>query len=332
MIILYNSLKFNDMKNILSFIITTMFGMNMVFAQKPNKSEHIGLYTMDIGTIETTIISDGHLLVNPLQAEFAQNVDSTEVAGVLEEHLVSTSQIDLGMNILFLKNKEKLILIDVGAGNVFNSENGRLVENLQYAGISANEITDIVLTHAHPDHIGGLTDRKGNLTFPNAKVYLAQEEYNFWMHSKPDFSKSTMTDKAHIQMLVDVAQANIKAVNDNLYLFRKEETLLGCLQMLPAPGHTPGHTVIRIFSEDKELYHIADVVHSEIISFEYPEWIYNSDTNYQESIETRKKILAQLVEDKALFFAYHLPWPGLGYVKTQSNGYKWIQKKIAMPY
>lgn len=320
------------MKNILSFIIATMFGLNMVFAQKPNKLEHIGLYTMNIGTIETIIISDGHLLVNPVQAEFAQNVDSTEVAEVLEEHLVSISQIDLGMNILLLKNKEKLILIDVGAGNVFNSENGRLVENLQYAGISVDEITDIVLTHAHPDHIGGLTDRKENLTFPNAKVYLAQEEYNFWMHSKPDFSKSTMTDKAHIQMLVDVAQANIQAVSDNLYLFRKEEILLGCLQMLPAPGHTPGHTVIRIFSEDKELYHIADVVHSEIISFEYPEWIYNSDTNYQESIETRKKILAQLVKDKALFFAYHLPWPGLGYVKTQSNGYKWVQKKIAMPY
>lgn len=320
------------MKNILSFIVVSMFCFNMVFAQQPNKLKHIGLYTMNIGTIEAIVISDGHLLVNPVQAEFAQYIDSTEVAKLLEKHFASTSQIDLGMNILLLKNKDKLILIDVGAGSVFNSENGRLVENLQYAGISVDEITDIVLTHAHPDHIGGLTDQKGNLTFPNAKVYLAQEEYNFWMHPKPDFSKSTMTDRKHIQMLVDVAKANIKAVKNNLYLFHKEETLLGCLQMLPAPGHTPGHTIIRIFSEDKELYHIADVVHSEIISFEYPEWIYNSDTNYQESIETRKKILARLAKNEALFFAYHLPWPGLGYVKTQSNGYKWVQKKIAMPY
>lgn len=94
--------------------------------------------------------------------------------------------------------------------------------------------------------------------------------------------------------------------------------------------YTMHHTIIRIHSENEEIYHIADVVHSEIISFEHPEWIYNSDTDCKEGIETRKKILEQLSNFGSLFFAYHLPWLGLGYVKSTADGYKWVQKQIVM--
>lgn len=144
-------------------------------------------------------------------------------------------------------------MIDAGAGYVFGSESGRLATNLRYAGIEPDKVTDIVLTHAHPDHIGGLTDKGGNPVFPNADIYLAREEYDFWMSSDPDFSQSTMTDKAHMTMLVDVAQKNIRSVTGRLHLFQKNEELLDCLEMIPAPGHTPGHTIIRIYSGEEEL-------------------------------------------------------------------------------
>lgn len=242
------------MRNILSLIIVLTFGLNAsLSAQATNGLKRIGLYTMNIGEVEAVVVSDGHLPVNPVQAEFAQHTDSSEVARTLKRHFASVSEIDLAMNILLLKTKGRIILIDAGAGYVFGSESGRLATNLRYAGIEPDKVTDIVLTHAHPDHIGGLTDKGGNPVFPNADIYLAREEYDFWMSSDPDFSQSTMTDKAHMTMLVDVAQKNIRSVTGRLHLFQKNEELLDCLEMIPAPGHTPGHTIIRIYSGEEEL-------------------------------------------------------------------------------
>lgn len=321
------------MRNIhLLIIIVTLFLNTNLFAQERSGQNRIGLYTMNIGKIEAVVISDGHLCVNPVQAEFAQRIDSTKVAQTLQNRFAPSSEVDLAMNILLLSFENRLVLIDAGAGYVFGSESGRLAENLRYARITPEKITDIVLTHAHPDHIGGLTDEGGNLLFPDAEIYLARKEYDFWMSPTPDFSKSTMTDRKHMEMLVDVAQKNIRSITNKLHLFQNDEKLFECLQAIPAPGHTPGHTILRIHSGNEEIYHIADVVHSEIISFEHPEWIYNSDTDYKEGIENRKKILEQLSNSGSLFFAYHLPWPGLGYVKSTTDGYEWVQKRIVMPY
>lgn len=321
------------MKNIHSLIIIVTLLLNTnLFAQERIGQNRIGLYTMNIGKIEAVVISDGHLCVNPVQAEFAQRIDSTKVAQTLQNCFAPATEVDLAMNILLLNFGNRLVLIDAGAGYVFGFESGRLAENLRYAGIAPEKITDIVITHAHPDHIGGLADQNRMPVFPNAKIHLSREEYDFWMTPNPDFSKSTMTDQQHMKMLVDVAQRNIRLVMDRLHIFQKNEELLECMQLIPAPGHTPGHTIIRIYSENEELYHIADVVHSEIISFEHPEWIYNSDTDYKEGIETRRKTLEQLANSGSLFFAYHLPWPGLGYVKSTVGGYKWVQKRVVMPY
>lgn len=321
------------MKYILSTIIFMAIGLTaQLSAQGQISKKHIGLYTMNIGKIEAVVITDGYLPVNPVQTEFAQRVDFSEVSKTLRNHFSSETEIDLAMNMLLLKTANRTILIDAGAGTVFGEESGRLAENLRYAGILPDAVTDIVLTHAHPDHVGGLTDREENLVFPNAAVYLAQAEYDFWMSLEPDFSKSTMTDKAHMKMMVDVAQRNIRVLAGKLHLFQDGDNLLDCMQINIVPGHTPGHSMIRIYSENEDLYHIADVVHSDIISFEHPEWIYNSDTDYRLGIETRRKVLEQMATSGALFFASHLPWPGLGYVKTNAGGYQWIQKKIAMPY
>lgn len=318
-----------------SFIIIVTFLCSLYGISSAKTNEipfKTGIYTIELGDIQIKVVTDGHLLVNPVQAEFAQHIDSIKVANLLKKNFAASDEVDLAMNILLLKTPDRLILIDSGAGDEFGSQCGRLYGNLKYVGINPDSITDIVLTHAHPDHIGGLTDREGHIRYPNADIHISKEEYDFWMSESPDFSKSTMTDKEHIKMLVDVAKRNLQHSAPKIHSFMAGETLLECLQTIPAPGHTPGHIALRIFSGDDELYHIADVVHSEIISFEHPEWIYNSDTDHSLGIETRKRMLKQLAGSKALFFAYHLPWPGLGHVKYEGNHYKWIPQRITTPY
>ncbi len=158
------------MKKIL-LVATIIFSLNVcLFAQKQENFNHIGLYTMRIGKIEAIVISDGHLCVNPVQAEFAQRIDSVKVAKTLQEHFAPVTEVDLAMNILLLKIGNRYVLIDAGAGYVFGCESGWLAANLSYAGIQPDKVTDIIITHAHPDHIGGLTDKKGNLVFPNAEI------------------------------------------------------------------------------------------------------------------------------------------------------------------
>ena len=320
------------MKKLLLFWSMILGFGTALSAQTSVAKGHIGLYTKDIGKIKVTVVTDGHLPVKPVQAEFAQRVDSVKVAETLKNGFSSPREVDLAMNVLLLEHGEKLILIDAGAGTVFGDGCGHLAENLSYAGISPEEITDVVLTHAHPDHIGGLTGSNGKPMYPNAEVWLSDIEYDFWTASAPDFSKSTMTDTAHMRMLVEVAQRNIEAAGNRLRLFHDGDTLLGCLQMVIAPGHTPGHSIIRIFSDNEELYHIADVVHSEILSFEHPEWIYNSDTDYSVAIETRKEVLGRMADAKTLFFAYHLPWPGLGYATREGKAFEWHPQRVSMPY
>ena len=122
--------KRTKMKKIL-LVATIIFSLNVcLFAQKQENFNHIGLYTMRIGKIEAIVISDGHLCVNPVQAEFAQRIDSVKVAKTLQEHFAPVTEVDLAMNILLLKIGNRYVLIDAGAGYVFGCESGWLAANL----------------------------------------------------------------------------------------------------------------------------------------------------------------------------------------------------------
>lgn len=283
-----------------------------------------------LGKLELTVITDGHISMKPVQPNFASGISSAAVNKVLDDNFASRSAVDLGINILVVRSGTRLILLDTGCGTNFGKESGWLSENLLKAGISLDAITDVVITHAHPDHIGGLTTGD-QLMFPHAEVYLSRVERNFWLSPDPDFSRSKMKDQALKKLVTDIARKNITASKSKLHLFEDGDTLFGCIKMILAPGHTPGHTVLHVFSEGESIFHIADLVHSAVLVIEHPEWGFDGDSDFDLAVQSRIKILRQMALDKAMVFSYHLPWPGIGHVRIKGEAYEWVQQPIMVP-
>jgi len=274
-----------------------------------------------LGSLDIWIVTDGESIIAPIQPMFAPNIEPKQVTDLLEQHFLATDKITLAGNILLVKSNGKTILIDTGCGLQLSPTTGRLVENLQEAGISQEEITDIILTHAHPDHIGGLTDVSGKLTFPNAQIYISKIEFDYWMAEEPDFTKGTKNEIADFEVMF--AKQIFNSIHSNFHFFEDGEILFDCLKLEIAPGHTPGHAILTIFSDNEELVHIADTF-QHILLLEHPEWGNQIDSDFNLAIETRTRISEQLVVSKKLVFADHLPFPGLGFIKKTGKIYQWV--------
>ena len=119
-------------------------------------------------------------------------------------------------------------------------------------------------------------------------------------------------------------QDRLEFIKPQLQLTEPGDLLFNCIHLIAAPGHTPGHIIIRIFSGDEELIHIADIVHSEVLLFPNPEWGFIFDTDFEQAVATRTKVLNQLAQKQILTLAYHLPWPGLGHMRHKNNAFDWV--------
>jgi glyoxylase-like metal-dependent hydrolase (beta-lactamase superfamily II) len=307
-------------------------GIDNLFAAIKPTAISSGFHKLKLGKLDITIITDGHIIMSPIQPNFAPGIAADKVNKDLTDHFASTKEADLSINVMVIKDGAKTILIDTGCGANFGESSGWMYGNLSKAGINPDSITDVVISHAHPDHIGGLTGKDGKLTFPKAAVHLSRIDHDFWMSAKPDFSKSKMKDnKQMLDLCLGIARRNITAAKANLHLFEDGASLLGCLKMQIAAGHTPGHTVTNISSDGQEMLHVADLVHSPILVFDHPEWGFEGDTDFNMAVATRKKVLQSLTTSRKLTFSYHLPWPGLGHVKSHVGGYDWLPTLSALP-
>lgn len=288
-----------------------------------------GFKKITLGELELFILTDGYIHEKNLSS-FAPRGNVTELKKILKDNFRSEDYIDMAINILLVKTKEKLILMDTGMGMFADERTGFLLKSLQKAGFSASDITDIFLSHAHPDHMGGVVDKQNKLVFPNAAIFISKIEYDFWMNASiNDFNNSAL--KAHPEMLTQIIPAlqNIlKAIQPTLKFYDLNRTLYNHFNFQLAPGHTPGLTVTTISSGNEKLIYIADLIHSDIILFPHPDWGFSGDTDLDIAANSRKKFLKQLADTKIRAFASHLPWPGLGFTKIKAPGFEWIAESF----
>jgi glyoxylase-like metal-dependent hydrolase (beta-lactamase superfamily II) len=276
-----------------------------------------GIYRLKVGSFEVTVLSDGWI---PLEAKlFTGTADSASKS--LEASFLPRNSIPTAVNEWLVNTGDKLILVDTGTSNVFAPTLGRMAKNLAAAGVDPAAVDTVILTHMHPDHAAGLLTPDRKIAFPNATVHVAEAEYAFWTSAQlyaraPDEFKP----------FFELARSSIKPYADAGKVepfFDRAEFAPG-ITAIAAPGHTAGHTMVRLSSGRSELLLWGDIVHNAALQFAEPERAISFDIDQTMAIATRKRVFDMTATDRLMIAGAHLPFPGIGHVARVATGYAYV--------
>ena len=218
---------------------------------------------------------------------------------------------------LLIDTGEQLVLVDTGAGRL-TPETGNLINNLQSEGFMPEDIDIVILTHAHPDHIGGITLDNGRLAFPNARHFINKVEWDFWTSGEAEVKLDEKTKK----ILLSVTRKNLPPIADIVEFIEGDKEIIPGIRCISAPGHTPGHIALLVSSEKDQLLNVVDTfLHP--IHLEHPEWHSIFDYNPTQVVNSRKQLLELAATTKPLVLAYHFPFPGLGRIVNNGKFCEW---------
>jgi glyoxylase-like metal-dependent hydrolase (beta-lactamase superfamily II) len=278
-------------------------------------------YALKIGEIDVLVVSDGVL---PLPTTMlAHNADPAVRASWLHDMFLPQDAFDWALNAVMVRSGGKTILIDAGLGsdpNLNLPRAGQLIKRLAAAGIDLSAVTDLVLTHLHMDHIGGLlVDGVKEQLRKDLRIHVAAAEVKFW--EKPDFSRTAMPE-GFPDALRATAKRFVKEYGSQLRLFDDVHEIAPGVIAHRTGGHTPGHSVVRMASGDDALTFAGDAVFA--VGFEQPDWHNGFEHDPEEAARVRIRLLRQLAETGEMLVATHLPFPSVGRVAADGEAFRWV--------
>jgi len=278
-------------------------------------------YAVRVGDIDVLVVSDGVL---PLPTKMlAHNADPADRAAWLDDMFLPQDAFDWALNVVVVRSGGKTILIDAGLGfdpDLHLPRAGQLAKRLAAAGIDLGSVTDVVLTHMHMDHVGGLlVEGVKEQLHPDLRIHVAAAEVKFW--ESPDFSHTAMP-----QGFPDALRATAKRFMDEyrsqFQLFDETHEVAPGVVAYRTGGHTPGHSVVRLASGGEALTFAGDAVFA--VGFDQPDWHNGFEHDPEEAARVRICLLRELAETGEMLVATHLPFPSVGRVAVDGDAFRWV--------
>ena len=267
------------------------------------------VFRFRIGTLDAVALKDGDIDAANDGKTFGVGQSPGQMAALLAAAGQPTDVLRLSIQPLLVRDGARILLFDTGAADASFARAGRLPASLRAAGVEPAQVTDIFISHRHPDHAGGLLTREGALAFPNATIHLSAPE---WEALKRDGD----------------AAALVEAITPKVATFEPGATILpGVVTAIAVDGHTPGHSAYEIASGDEHMLYIGDTAHHFVVSVQRPEWTVQYDENAPLAQTSRRALLQRAADDKLRVYAVHFPFPGLGRIDAKDDSFVWVPER-----
>ena len=278
-----------------------------------------GWYRMRLGNFEVTALSDGMLQL-PVDKMFTK-VNPSRIRSLLSRSGLS-NDVRTSVNAFLVNTGSRLVLIDTGTGTsqMFGPNLGNLLANLQAAGYSPDQVDEIYVTHLHTDHIGGLT-RDGTPSFANATIRADVREAGRYL-SQAQMDAAPADEREDYESAMTIFKPYIAA--KKFKPFDGETQLIPGVRAMPAPGHTPGHTVYVLESRGERMVVWGDLMHVAALQFPLPSATVQTDWNTLQSAQQRRLIFADVAKHGYFAAAAHVAFPGIGKLRLEGDGYAWV--------
>jgi len=301
--------------------VVAFFGFTpVVRAEVPMvKTQVPGYYRMQLGQFEITALYDGRV---ELDTKLLKNVPASDLNRLLARLFVGNPKMATAVNAYLINTGSRLVLVDTGCGKLFGPALGHITENIKASGYDLSQIDAVLITHMHGDHIGGLIDAEGKPVFPNAKIFIAKAESDYWLSEK-NAQQAPEEFKKFFKMARDVSAPYI--ADGKWQPFVPGSELVSGILSVDAKGHTPGHTAYLVESDKQKLTIWGDLVHAYAVQFADPDVSIEFDIDQKQAVITRRELLKTIAADGSLAAGMHLPFPGIGHIRVEGNGsYAWV--------
>jgi len=274
--------------------------------------------TMTLGEMRIDTLSDGHLTL-PQSMTFA-GASEADLAPIRAAFgIAADTPLTPDCNVTLVRDGERTILFDVGAGPDFMATAGKLSEALSAIDVAPEDITHIVFTHAHPDHLWGLLDDFDEPLFPNAAYLIGKEEWDYWIDPK---TIDTIGEE-RIPFAAG-AKRRLDALEDSITFFTDGEEILPNIAARATFGHTPGHMAFHVGAGTESVMVLGDCIGNHHVAFARPDLASGSDQDPEMGIATRSLLLDQLAAEQIHLIGFHLPYPGIGRAEKQGDAYVFV--------
>ena len=309
---------FLPIRSILAAVCATV-ALQAAAAPPQLSTQAPGFYRQALGDMQVTALYDG---VVDLPTSLLQGLDEEGIQRLLARMFIGGPRgVQTAVNAYLVHTGRQLLLIDTGAGSCFGPTLGQMPAHLKAVGYTPADVDAVLITHMHGDHLCGLLDDKGQPAFPEATVWAVKADADYWL--SPQQAAAAPKEMQAFFAMSRRAAAPYQAAG-RLRTFAEDEAIVPGVRALATHGHTPGHTSFLVGTGAQALLVWGDIVHSHAVQFSHPEVSIEFDVDPRAAIASRQKLLAQAARETWWVGGAHLPFPGIGHVRSEPSGYAWV--------